>query len=253
MTGLESIAAGGVITKELIEKSDGLFKSLFGKAFTETGEMIADQVKFRRFKNQLKIFKDAEAYLAKNEFDPQKINLKVVAPMIEFSSYEEDANLQKLWSNLIANILTKPFPVVLQQNALEVLNKISNDEVKVLNYIYENLLTTREERFRKISAQPSFQKRITKPEDLRIDTFSFKIREIAERLHMVENEIEIIISNLAALGTLKYETTVEVSSAEKSSEDPEDTSVDIDLDVYDYDRIRLTRLGYAFVEICKEP
>ena len=91
--------------------------------------MTADQVRLRRFKNQVKIFERLNIYLKDKKIDPQKINLKVLAPLIEFASYEEDENLQELWSKLVKNILIKPTHIVLQQNAFEVLNKVSNDKV----------------------------------------------------------------------------------------------------------------------------
>jgi hypothetical protein len=77
------------------------------------------------------------------------------------------------------------------------------------------------------------------------------VKDIVADLKINEDELETLLSNLVALGTLKYETEVDVSSAEKSSEDPSDTSLDIDLDVSDYDSIRITKLGFVFVELCR--
>ena len=53
-----------------------------------------------------------------------------MAPLVEYASYEEDENLQDLWAKLIENILSLPASVILQQTAIEVLNKVSNEEVK---------------------------------------------------------------------------------------------------------------------------
>jgi hypothetical protein len=127
--------------------------------------------------------------------------------------------------------------------------------VKILDHIYDKLKKERIERADRINERSKKLKTVTpirKPEELRIDFFSFKIKEIATDLLINEEELETLLSNLVALGTLKYETEVDVSSAEKSSEDPTDTSLDIDLDVSDYDRIRITKLGYVFVELCRD-
>ena len=255
MTGLETIITDKAVMTAAAEKTEGLLKTLFGKAFEETGEMIADQVRLRRFKSQIKIFEKAEKYLKDKKIDLKKINLKVLAPLVEYSSYEEDENLQDLWAKLIKNILSRPASVILQQNAIEVLNKVSNEEVKILDYVYDKLKNKRIERTDKINERIKNSKTVTpprKPEELRIDLFSFKIKEIATDLLINEEELETLLSNLVALGTLKYETEVDVSSAEKSSEDPTDTSLDIDLDVSDYDRIRITKLGFVFVELCRD-
>lgn len=254
MTGLETMVADKAVMKVAAEKTEGLLKVLFGKAFEETGEMIADQVRLRRFKNQIKIFEKAEQYLKDKNINPEKVNLKVLAPLVEFASYEEDHNLQNLWANLIKNILSRPTAVILQQNAIQVLNKVSNDEVKILDYVFERLKIKRKERADKLNGKPQdWGGKIMKdPEDFRIDWFNFQVKDIAKDLNINEDDLETLLSNLVALGTLKYDTQVDVSSAEKSSEDPTDTSLDIDLDVSDYDSIRITKLGYVFVELCRK-
>ncbi|MDQ6530297.1 Abi-alpha family protein [Flavobacterium sp. LHD-85] len=254
MTGLEKIATDEAI-KAVAEKSESLIKSLFGKAFNETGEMIADQVKLRRFKNQVSIFEKAEKYLKDKNIDVLKVNLKVLAPMLEFSSYEEDKNLQELWAKLITNILSKPTSILLQQNSIEILNKISNVEAKILNHVHQKLRLERQKRCnRENDTERLFydNNKNVKPEDLRLDWFTFDISEIGKELNISLDNLETDISNLVALGTLKYDTEVEVTCAEKSSDDPSDTSLDIDLDVSDYTSIRMTKLGYVFVEFCTQ-
>jgi len=93
------------IPKQLIDKSEALLKTLFCPSFEELGGMISGSVKLRRFKNQLKIFEEAQDILKKKNINPKNVSLKVLAPLIELSSYEEDETLQKKWSNLIASIL----------------------------------------------------------------------------------------------------------------------------------------------------
>jgi hypothetical protein len=254
MTGLEKLATDPATVKAVAEKTEGLLKGLFGKAFEQTGEMIADQVRLRRFKNQIKIFEKAKTYLKENNIDPQKVNLKVLAPLVEFASYEEEESLQERWAKLIKNILSRPTSVVLQQNAIGVLNKISNDEALLLDNIYNKLLAKRMERADKHNKQRQLiePKDVKKPEDYRIDYFSFKVKDLSDEVRISQDEIETQISNLVALGTLKYEIEVDVLTAEKSNSDPEDTDLDIDLDIYDYDRIKLTKLGYVFVQMCRE-
>ena len=254
MTGLEKIITDPSTIRAAADKTEGLLKGLFGKAFEETGEIIADQVRLRRFKNQIRIFEKAQKYLKDKNIDPQKVNLKVLAPLVELASYEEDENLQDLWAKLIKNILSRPTSVVLQQNAIEVLNKVSNEDVKILDHIFDKLKIKRKARADKLQGKPQVwgDKTFKDPEGFRIDLFSFKVKDISRELKINEDELETQISNLVALGTLKYETEVDISSAYKSSEDPSDTSLNIDLDVSDYDRIRMTKLGYVFVELCRQ-
>jgi len=252
MTGLESIAANTGAIKVVAEKSESLIKSLFGKAFDEVGEIIADQVKLRRFKNQISIFEKAQKFLKEKNFDPQKVNLKVLAPLVEFSSYEEDENLQERWAKLIANILSRPSSIVIQQNAIEILNRISNEEATLLDKIYHTLQFERNKRAQNQPTHSLFPNDIKKPADYHVNLFSFNVNDLSKKLNISNDEIETQISNLIALGTVKYETQIDVSNAQKSNSDPDDMELDIDLDVNDYENIKLTKLGLAFVELCTD-
>lgn len=251
MTGLEKIATNGAL-KVVSEKSESLIKVLFGKAFEETGEIIAEQVRLRRFKNQVAILEKAQNYLKEKNVEGIKINLKVLAPLLEFASYEEDEDLQNLWSKLIENILSRPTSLLLQQNSVEILNKVSNEEVKILNHIYSKLNVLRQKRADKKNSTPRLieHEKRSKPEDFRIDWFTFNIDEISKELAIFRDDLETQISNLVALGTLKYETEVEVTTAEKSSDDPSDVDLDIELNVSDYTSVRITKLGFVFIELC---
>ncbi len=60
-----------------------------------------------------------------------------------------------------------------------------------------------------------------------------------------------MVSNLVTLGVIKWEPEVQINNAEKSYADPDDTSLDIDIEVYDSERIGITNLGFEFVQMCK--
>ena len=254
MTGLEKIISDPATVKSVAEKSEVLVKGLFGKAFSETGEMVADQVRFRRMKSQVNIFFKAEKYLKeKGVNDRIKMNLKALAPLLEYCSLEENEDLQDKWAKLITNILSRPTPMVLQQNAISILNKISNEEVVLLNSIFNSLMERRVKSLERYNNQWSEREMQLSREktinDFRIDNYAFKIKDLVSEHKSSADEMEIQISNLVALGTLKYELEVDVLSATKNSGLNAD-DVDIELDVNDYDNIRMTKLGFAFVELC---
>ena len=253
MTGLEGLLADPNTIETMAGKSEGLMKGLFGKAFSEVGEMIADNIRYRRAKNQVNIFEKAKKFLndkgVKSEIE---MDLKVLAPLLQNCSLEENEDLQDLWSKLITNVLSRPTPIVLQQNAISILNKISNQEVLLLNSVYnalgERRIKSLNQYYNQWTGREMPIEREKTIDDFRIDIYAFKIKEMASAHNLSADEMEIQISNLVALGTLKYELEVDVLSAYKPYEDDDD--VDIELDVTDYNSIRMTKLGYAFVELC---
>lgn len=260
MADIEKILDNLNLPKQLLDKSEALLKTLFGPSFEELGGLIADQVRLRRFNNQINIFSKAQEKLRQNKIEPQKVSLKVLAPLIEYSSLEEEENLQDKWSNLIAHILGGDKEVVFQQNCITILNRLSAEEAKLLDKLHDILLEKRITRHQKLVEQhekgkirhPQLYKTPPKkPEEFSLDSFTFNIARLSTDINIPVSELEFSISNLISLGLLKWETDVEVE-ATKSSEDPEDTGIDVDVNVYNNDDFIFTSIGDKFIKICKE-
>lgn len=114
------------ITSTAIEKGidliGGFIEKLAGSALEEAGLYFGDMVRVRRLKNQIKIFSDAKRIAEENNITIKQVNLKILVPLLEFSSLEEDETLQQKWSNLIVsfsdsalNYESSIFPFILSQ------------------------------------------------------------------------------------------------------------------------------------------
>lgn len=250
MPDIEKIVDNLNLPKQILDKSEALLKGLFGQSFDEIGGMIADQVRLRRFKNQITIFTKAQKILKEKKIDPKKVSLKVLAPLIEYSSYEEEESIQDKWSYLTAHILENSSDVTFQQNCIGILNKISSEEAMFLDNLYLSFLKKRRERQNKEKeryAQMKVKIPVRELDQYPLDHFPFNVNE---KFGFAKNRIEFLASNLIALGLLKWETEVEVD-ASKSSEDPEDTAIDVDVTVDNNYYFIFTQLGIKFVEVCK--
>lgn len=257
MADIEKIIENLNLPKQILDKSEALFKTLFGPSFNELGGMISDSIRLRRFKNQIKIFSKAQNILRDKNIDPKKVSLKVLAPLIEYSSYEEEETLQDKWASLTAHILSTDSETIFKQNCISVLNKISTEDAMLIDQLHELLTEKRLARYKK--QVDTFQRQMKfiddppkpkEPEEIPLERLIFGIRKTAKELDMPQNSLSINISNLVTLGLLKWETDVEVS-AEKSSEDPEDTDIDVSVDVYNNDDFIFTHFGDRFVRSCK--
>ena len=251
MADIEKIIDNLNLPKQILDKSEALLKVLFGQSFDEVGGMIADQVRLRRFKNQINIFTKAQKILKDKKIDPKKVSLKVLAPLIEYSSYEEEESIQGKWSHLTVYILENNSDVTFQQNCIAILNKISSEEAIYLDTLYKRLETrriafhqSRLEREKSLNIPPSD----LQPNDFALDIFTFNINEKHE---IPRKRIEFMVSNLIALGLLKWETDVQVD-ANKSSDDPDDDSIDVDVTVDNNYYFIFSQLGVKFVEVCRE-
>lgn len=182
MANIEKILSDLNIPKQIIDKSEALLKTLFGPSMDEIGGMISDNVRLRRFKNQLKIFTKAQDILKEKKIDPKKVSLKVLAPLIEFSSYEEEESLQSKWSSLTAHILSDKTDIIFHQNCISILNKLSTEDAILLDFFHQQLIDRRIKRFENkdryyISKRSEFI-RPGSPEAYPLDNFSFRIRSI---------------------------------------------------------------------------
>ena len=65
---MKEIIDGLNLPKQILDKTEKFMAKLFGSATTEYGEIFADKVRFRRLKNQIKIFP--------NPFNNRLINTK---------------------------------------------------------------------------------------------------------------------------------------------------------------------------------
>ncbi len=260
MADIEKIIDGINIPKQLIDKSEALLKTLFGPSFTELGGLIADEVKLRRFNNQVKIFTRAQERLRQNNINPQAVSLKVLAPLIEYSSLEEDENLQNKWSNLIAHVVGGNPEIVFQQNCIAILNRISSHDAILLDQLHELLIKRRVEYYAKQvirhkemrDTYPTWSLEAPKnPEDISLDSFTFNVSRLSKEMGTSPSEVEFRISSLISLGLLKWQTDVDVY-ANKSSEDPDDRKIDVDVSVSNNDDFIFTSIGDKFITICKD-
>jgi len=114
------------ITSSLAEKGFDAAKSflsrLIGPAVDEVGLLIADPIRAWRFNNQLRMLNKAEERIKKQGISLKKISIKNLVPLLEYSSLEEDDNLQDMWINLFVNYVdagknytSSVFPYILSQ------------------------------------------------------------------------------------------------------------------------------------------
>ncbi len=253
MSYLEIIPNSDDVPQHVVEESNRLMKSLFGQSVLEMGQTISESIRIRRFNNQVEILGKVEALLKDLKTEMNAVPLKVLAPMIELSSYEEEESLQIKWSYLIANSLTKGSDVIFSQNCIKILNSISSQEALLLDKLHMSLVERQIASFEKnYKNDPERQAKrgIDNAEKLNPEWFAFGIIKFSKEWGYNKQDFEFMISNLVILGALKWETEVEIQG-EKSSHDPEDKDLDLNVEVSNNDFFIFTLLGNKFVKVCK--
>lgn len=92
---------------------------------TELSQLLGQQVAYWRFKNAVTIVIRAQRFLESKGLKPQDLSaeLRVIVPLIESASYEDEAKLQKMWSSLLAASISPEFDSSMHPNIAKCLNK----------------------------------------------------------------------------------------------------------------------------------
>ncbi len=118
-----------------LEIAKGFLEKIIYPPLEEVGLLLSDNVKIWRYKNQIRLLKNVESFVKKRNISTQKIPVKILLPLLEHSSLEEDPDLIKMWENLLINYIDskKSF-----KNSIfpKVLAEISSDEAKFINSLF---------------------------------------------------------------------------------------------------------------------
>lgn len=124
-----------------IEKGLDLVKGFLGKAIgpaaEEFGLGLADNLKLRRFKNQLENFEKAKKIAELHQVNIKQINLKALVPYLDGVSMEEDETLQEMWANLFVNYIDSDKNLTMTVFP-DILKHLSSNEVNMLVFMGKN-------------------------------------------------------------------------------------------------------------------
>lgn len=129
------------ISSTAVEKSIDGIGSFIGKIINppaeEVGLFLKEHVSMWRFNRQVKMLKKANDICERQNINPKAISLKLLTPLIEYSSIEENDYLLDKWATLLSNLVDSEqnienhvFPYLLSQ--------ISIKEFILIEETYEN-------------------------------------------------------------------------------------------------------------------
>ncbi|MEX0810756.1 MAG: Abi-alpha family protein [Chitinophagales bacterium] len=240
---------------QILGKLEKFMSKLLGPSITEFGELFADNVRYRRLKNQVKIFNKSRELLDKNGLEPRELNLKTLVPLIEKSSVEEDENLQDKWANLIANIATTPESGI-EPRLINTLSSLSSLEAKILDFIHEDFYINRQLKLARLLDSKNFK--FTEG-DINVSDILISFDAVKAEFELSEEFTKIYVDNLESLGLLRYEEPqIDIEDGSTSADfdnDKVDPTVDLNLDLsanyMSSDDFHLTVFGNYFIKQCK--
>jgi hypothetical protein len=111
-----------------------IVKRMLGPAADELAEMWKDQIRLYRYERQLKCVEKAERMAQEAGFTPQAVPPKILFPLLEGASFEEDENLHDMWAALLANASMER-AIVIRPRYIALLRDMVPDEAELLNLL----------------------------------------------------------------------------------------------------------------------
>jgi hypothetical protein len=112
-----------------------LLEKLAGPAAAEIGLTLKDHVREFRFKRQLRLFQRTKEMLEEAGIEPKIVPFKLLGPIMESGSLEEDDILQDKWAALLSRAASGDNDAV-HPSFIEILKQISALEAQFLDALY---------------------------------------------------------------------------------------------------------------------
>jgi Abortive infection alpha len=129
MDGTEEILKSGAVAN-----LTDLLKKLAGPAFEELGAVLADNVRVYRVKNLLKTTEKTKRILQDAGLHPNPIPSRLLLPILDTCSVEDNDDLQERWAGLLASASQEADS--LSPSFIETLKQLTPNEAKHYDHIF---------------------------------------------------------------------------------------------------------------------
>lgn len=216
------LAKGGI--QAAVEAAKQFLEKLVSPPLQEIGQLLADEVRFYRLKNQIRILKKAQEILDNAGVSPKKVSLKTLVPLLENASLEEDESLIDKWAALLATAANPNSNLSVLPSFPEILKELSPKEALILDAIYDMVIS----------------EGIPRDQWVQRGAVGLSVKQV---LQLSDQEFEISIDNLYRLRLCSPPAT-----GIASLDHPE-----WKFQLQMKEIICLTDFGFAFVSACRPP
>jgi hypothetical protein len=111
-----------------------IVKKMLGLAADEVAEMLRDRVRLYRYGNQMRCIEKAEKMAKDAGFTPKAVPPKILFPLLEGASFEDDEGLHDMWATLLASAASDRGQSV-RPGFIAILREMAPDEAYMLQLI----------------------------------------------------------------------------------------------------------------------
>lgn len=192
------------------------FDGVIPEFVKDGGGILSDTVKFWRFKNAVNIVIKSKTLITDSGLTKKEVPLKVLLPLLENATLEEEEQMQNKWSNLLANAITGAKNI--NPNYAEILKELAPLEVALLDKIFDEI------------KEKSYEDR---------KNIQFSKNKICEIFDLSSEQADLIIENLYRLNLFQAPAGHGIAVGEYK------------FALRTTEIFEFTTLGFKFVEACK--
>ena len=246
-----TIEKGLDVAKEFTNK-------LIGPTVEQIGLLFADKIQYFRLKNQIKIVIKAKKFVDSQNIRIKELPIKILAPLLEQGSLEENEDLQDLWSKMLANMVDSDknlqnniYPYILGQLSIQEFKSLKNLEKLELEFQhnfdnFNKLEVELNEDYEKNNLEPSSREEKRKT---RFDLYQELdgLIQSGFKINLINTEI----SNLERLGLIRrMPPKIHVSGGNSMNILNSFSGVyTASYNMQDFGH-RMTALGFSFLDVC---
>jgi len=130
--GKELIKAGA---EAFFKPFSDLITKLGGPLAEEIGMTFGDAARVYRYKRALRLLQKVGRYVADAGYEPAAVRPKLLLPILDHASVEDDDGLHDRWAALVANASNPAQEVHVQPSFPEILAQLSSKEAVLLDHI----------------------------------------------------------------------------------------------------------------------
>ena len=134
-----TVDPGDILKSGLLDKAADLLHKLAGPMAEEFGAMLGDKVRVYRVKNMVATMQKTERILRDAGLSPNAVPPRLLLPIIENSSIEDNESLQDMWAGLLATASQQKDSV--SPSFIETLKQLTPDEARHLENIVPSVLS----------------------------------------------------------------------------------------------------------------
>lgn len=208
-----------------IKSATEFLNKLLGPASEEVGLLLGERARTFRLRNMLKTLGKTQEMLKNASIEPKSVELRVLIPLLDGASLEDNESLSVKWASLLANATISGQAANIAQIFSNILSQLSPADALILDNM----------KLQSFSFGTSGE--ATEP-------FSFR-GQIMESVSLKDEEYAFSIDNLRRLGLCIIDPPLFQNSAIVGEE--------FDMRQIRRDVIVITELGLQFMKACSEP